>query len=105
MSPVKEVQRNAPADIALPDAVKTAGERVTSEKVADGVWFIAGGSHNSVAIEMSDHIVLVEAPLSDRAQRAGARRGEEGDSGQADQVRDQLAQSLRPLRRAARSGR
>ena len=62
---VKEVQRNAPADIALPDAVKTAGERVTSEKVADGVWFIAGGSHNSVAIEMSDHIVLVEAPLSD----------------------------------------
>lgn len=62
---VKEVQRNAPADIALPDAVKSAGERVTSEKVADGVWFIAGGSHNSVAIEMSDHIVLVEAPLSD----------------------------------------
>jgi glyoxylase-like metal-dependent hydrolase (beta-lactamase superfamily II) len=62
---VKEVQRNAPADIALPDAVKAAGERVTSEKVADGVWFIAGGSHNSVAIEMSDHIVLVESPLSD----------------------------------------
>ena len=62
---VKEVQRNAPADIALPDAVKTAGERITSEKVADGVWFIAGGSHNSVAVEMSDHVVLVEAPLSD----------------------------------------
>jgi glyoxylase-like metal-dependent hydrolase (beta-lactamase superfamily II) len=62
---VKEVQRNAAADIALPDAVKAAGERVTSEKVADGVWFIAGGTHNSVAVEMSDHVVLVEAPLSD----------------------------------------
>ena len=62
---VKDVERNAPADIAVPDSVKTAGERVTSEKVADGVWFIAGGSHNSVAVEMSDHIVLVEAPLSD----------------------------------------
>ena len=62
---VKEVQPNAPADIALPDAVRDATERVTTEKVAEGVWFIAGGSHNSVAIEMKDHIVLVEAPLND----------------------------------------
>jgi glyoxylase-like metal-dependent hydrolase (beta-lactamase superfamily II) len=29
------------------------------------VWFLAGGSHNSVAIEMKDHVVLVEAPLYD----------------------------------------
>jgi len=49
---VKEVQPNASADIQLPDAVRSASERVTSEKVAEGVWFIAGGSHNSVAIEM-----------------------------------------------------
>ncbi len=62
---VKEVQPNAAADIAIPDAVKAATERVTTEKVADGVWFVAGGSHNSVAIEMKDHIVLVEAPLND----------------------------------------
>ena len=62
---VKEVQPNAAADIQLPDAVRTAAERVTAEKVADGVWFIAGASHNSVAIEMKDHIVLVEAPLFD----------------------------------------
>jgi glyoxylase-like metal-dependent hydrolase (beta-lactamase superfamily II) len=62
---VKEVQANVAADIALPDAVKNASERVTAEKVADGVWFIAGGSHNSVAIEMKDHLVLVEAPLND----------------------------------------
>jgi glyoxylase-like metal-dependent hydrolase (beta-lactamase superfamily II) len=62
---VKEVQPNAAADIALPDAVKNATERVTTDKVADGVWFIAGGSHNSVAIEMKDHLVLVEAPLNE----------------------------------------
>jgi len=67
---VKEVQPNAPADIALPDAVRNAAERVTAEKVAEGVWFVAGGSHNSVAIEMKDHIVLVEAPLNDA--RSGA---------------------------------
>jgi glyoxylase-like metal-dependent hydrolase (beta-lactamase superfamily II) len=62
---VREVQVNAPADIALPDAVKTAAERVTADKVADGVWFIAGGSHNSVAIEMKDYMILVETPLND----------------------------------------
>ncbi|MBL8697966.1 MAG: MBL fold metallo-hydrolase [Alphaproteobacteria bacterium] len=62
---VKEVQPNAAADIAVPDAVRSAGERVAIEKVADGVWFVGGGSHNSVAIEMKDHLVLVEAPLND----------------------------------------
>jgi len=62
---VKEVQPNAPADIAVPDAVRSATERVNAQKVADGVWFVAGGSHNSVAIEMKDHVVLVEAPLGD----------------------------------------
>ena len=62
---VREVVPNAPADIALPDAVRTATERVTIDKVTDGVWFIAGGSHNSVAIEMKDHLILVETPLND----------------------------------------
>jgi glyoxylase-like metal-dependent hydrolase (beta-lactamase superfamily II) len=45
--------------------VRDASERVTTEKVADGVWFVAGASHNSVAIEMKDHVVMVEAPLFD----------------------------------------
>ena len=40
-------------------------ERVAIEKAADGVWFLAGGTHNSVAIEMSDHLILVESPLYD----------------------------------------
>ena len=62
---VREVQPNAPVDIVLPDLVRAATERVTAEKVADGVWFIAGGSHNSVAIEMKDHVVVVETPLND----------------------------------------
>jgi len=62
---VREVQPNAPVDIALPDAVRAAAERVASEKLADGIWHVAGGSHNSVAIEMRDHLVLVEAPLND----------------------------------------
>lgn len=62
---VRDVQPNAAVDIAPPDAVRNATERVTTEKLADGVWHVAGGSHNSVAIEMRDHFVLVEAPLND----------------------------------------
>jgi glyoxylase-like metal-dependent hydrolase (beta-lactamase superfamily II) len=62
---VKDVMPNAAAAIAVPDAVAKATERVTTDKVAEGVWFVAGGSHNSVAIEMKDHMVLVEAPLGD----------------------------------------
>ena len=62
---VREVQANAPADIAVPGNVRGFEERVTTEKVTDGVWFVAGGSHNSVAIEMKDHLVLVESPLGD----------------------------------------
>src|SRR2546426_1006658 len=68
---VKEVQPNAPADIQLPDAVRSATERVTTEKKAEGVWHVAGGSHNSVAIEMKDHIVLMEAPLNDARSGSG----------------------------------
>lgn len=62
---VQQVQPNAPVDISVPDNVRAFTERVTADKVADGVWFLAGGSHNSVAIEMSNHVVLVEAPLYD----------------------------------------
>lgn len=62
---IKEVEPNAKADIQLPDAVRNATERVTTDKVADGVWFVAGGSHNSVAIEMKDYLLLIEAPLND----------------------------------------
>ena len=62
---VAEVKPNAPSGIEVPAPVTTAVERVTADKVAEGVWFIAGGSHNSVAIEMKDHMMVVESPLYD----------------------------------------
>jgi glyoxylase-like metal-dependent hydrolase (beta-lactamase superfamily II) len=74
---VSEVQVNAPITLAAADNVRNFVERATSEQAAPGVWFIAGGSHNSVAIEMKDHIVLVESPLYDgraSAAMAEARR-------------------------------
>ncbi len=66
---VREVQVNQPSGIDVPAGVVSAVERVAAEKVADGVWFLGGGSHNSVLIEMKDHLILVESPLYDaRAQ-------------------------------------
>ena len=62
---VNEVEVNAADNIEVPALVKTAVERVTADKVAEGVWMMGGGSHNSVAIEMGDHMLLVEAPLYD----------------------------------------
>jgi len=50
-------------DINVPANVKTFAENVAVQPAAPGVWFLAGGSHNSVAIELSDQIVLVESPL------------------------------------------
>ena len=57
-------------DITIPESVRNAElvrtpVSVTVDTVARGVWLIAGGSHHSVAIEMKDHLLLVEAPQSD----------------------------------------
>ncbi len=60
-----QVHVNAQVEISAPDNVRSARENVTTTAVAPGVWFIAGGSHNSVAIEMANEIVLVESPLYD----------------------------------------
>ncbi len=62
---VSEVEVNTAPTLEVPALVKTAAERVTAEKVAEGIWLMGGGSHNSVAIEMKDHMMVVEAPLYD----------------------------------------
>lgn len=62
---VGQVQPNAPVAVEVLANVPTFAERVASEKAADGVWHLAGGSHNSVLIEMKDHLILVESPLYD----------------------------------------
>ena len=62
---VSDVKPNAPAGIEVPALVTAFTENVVATKVADGVWHLAGGSHNSVAIEMRDHLMVVESPLYD----------------------------------------
>lgn len=66
---VSSAQANvSDAALQVPDAVQQATlppVRVTSQKIADGVWFLAGGTHNSVLVEFKDYVAVVEAPLSE----------------------------------------
>jgi glyoxylase-like metal-dependent hydrolase (beta-lactamase superfamily II) len=65
---VSDVQPNAAVDASVPDPIRqtpTPYARVTTQMVADGVWFLSGGSHNSALIEMKDYVILVESPLND----------------------------------------
>jgi glyoxylase-like metal-dependent hydrolase (beta-lactamase superfamily II) len=74
---VAEVEVNAPAAADVPALVTAFTERVETQKVAEGVWHLAGGSHNSVLVEFADHLMLIEAPLYDgraEAVLAEARR-------------------------------
>ena len=54
---VTAVKANTGLDLSVPDAVKTAAMppvKVASQKIADGTWFIGGGSHNSVLLRISN---------------------------------------------------
>ncbi len=52
--------------LEVPEAVSEATEspsEVASEQLADGVWLLGGTSHNSVAVEFSNFVAVIEAPL------------------------------------------
>jgi glyoxylase-like metal-dependent hydrolase (beta-lactamase superfamily II) len=71
---VSAVKANVPgAALQAPDAVRTATAppvRVESSKLADGVWFLGGGTHNSVLVEFKDYVAIVEAPNSEERSLA-----------------------------------
>lgn len=63
---VAEVKLNLAVNIGVPADV--AGFKLPPVKVsrlADGVFYLTGGTHHSVAIEQQDHVVVVEAPLNE----------------------------------------
>jgi glyoxylase-like metal-dependent hydrolase (beta-lactamase superfamily II) len=62
---VDTVIANAAVDITAPSDVRNtavAPPTVKAQKLAEGVFWLTGGTHHSLAIEMSDHIVLVDTP-------------------------------------------
>jgi glyoxylase-like metal-dependent hydrolase (beta-lactamase superfamily II) len=58
-----------PVDLAAPEGARGAAPapsmNVTSEELAPGVWYLAGGSHHSVLIEFDQYLMLIETPQND----------------------------------------
>jgi glyoxylase-like metal-dependent hydrolase (beta-lactamase superfamily II) len=65
---VSGVTANPGLTVSVPDAVKTATAppiKVASQKMGDGIWFVAGGSHNSMVVEFPTYITVIEGPLGE----------------------------------------
>ena len=71
---VTNVQPNVTVTaLTVPDNVRQvtiAPIRVESQQLAQGVWLIGGGSHNSVAVEFRDFVAVVEAPQDENRSLA-----------------------------------
>lgn len=69
LNAISDIKLNVPnAALTVPADVRSATiqpVRIASTKLADGVWLIGGGTHNSLAVEARDHIVVIEAPLNE----------------------------------------
>jgi glyoxylase-like metal-dependent hydrolase (beta-lactamase superfamily II) len=66
---VTAVEVNPFFSVTVPDAVRNApaaaAPTAASEKVADGIFWITGGSHHSLAVDMGDHVVVIEGPQNE----------------------------------------
>ena len=65
---VTDVKANVPLSLTVPDAVKAAKLPpvvVQSQKLGDGLWWLGGGSHNSVVVEYPTYITVIESPLNE----------------------------------------
>jgi glyoxylase-like metal-dependent hydrolase (beta-lactamase superfamily II) len=61
------------AALTVPDNVRSTTVqpvRVQSQMLGQGLWLIAGGSHNSVLVEFRDHVAVIEAPLNEERSLA-----------------------------------
>ena len=70
---VSKVAMNPAVDAAVPDSVRSftpPAVNVAMEKLADGVFYVKGGSHHSVAIDQRDHVVVVEGPQNEARSTA-----------------------------------
>src|SRR5262249_46556580 len=68
---VTSAKANIPLEITVPDVVRQATSatpatvQVKADKLADGVWYLTGGTHHSVLVEFADHVAVIEAPLNE----------------------------------------
>ncbi len=65
---VTDAKANVELSLTVPDAVRTAtlpAVRVESQKLGDGLWYLTGGSHHSLAVEFKDHVAVIEGPQNE----------------------------------------
>jgi glyoxylase-like metal-dependent hydrolase (beta-lactamase superfamily II) len=68
----------APADAAkAPEVAAPPPVTVTAEQLAPGVTLLAGGSHHSVLVEFTDHLMLIEAPQNEQRTLAAIAKARE----------------------------
>ncbi|RZL04367.1 MAG: MBL fold metallo-hydrolase [Rubrivivax sp.] len=70
---VSDVKVNAAVPLPVPAEIANAQPApvtVAVNKLADGVYYLTGGTHHSVAIEQKDRIVLIEGPLNEARSQA-----------------------------------
>jgi L-ascorbate metabolism protein UlaG (beta-lactamase superfamily) len=71
---ITNVKANVPVQtMPVPEAVRTATAapvKVESQKLADGVWLLAGGTHHSMLAEFRDFVAIVEAPVNEERSLA-----------------------------------
>jgi glyoxylase-like metal-dependent hydrolase (beta-lactamase superfamily II) len=65
---VTSVKVNPGLSVSVPESVKTATMpqvHVAVQKLGDGIWFLGGGSHNSLVVEFPTYLAVIEGPLGD----------------------------------------
>ena len=75
------VTANLPVDIQVPDAVRNAAPpapiTVTSTKLAEGVFYLTGGTHHSLVVEENGYIILVDTPNNEARAAAVIAKAKE----------------------------
>ena len=71
---VTDVKPNASVSIQPPSSASAANAvppvSVQVEKLTEGVFYLKGGTHHSVAVEFADHVAVIEAPLNEERSMA-----------------------------------
>ena len=75
---VATAKANPNIEIKVPqDLTKAPAVNVASEKISEGVFYVTGGTHHSLAIDQTDHISIVEAPLNEERSLAVIAKAKE----------------------------
>jgi len=60
-----EIRGNQPGAGPAPAGAAPAAVKIQAEKIGDGIWFLNFGAPQSLLVEFSDYVVIIEAPTGD----------------------------------------